>query len=83
MEVINRTEFSISQIEKMAFMAAGENNWRKRTIVLREHPSDADLLVSDGITFDGSMQVLCTEKRSEWDRELEQAGHNKNRFVTN
>lgn len=82
MQTYNRTQFE--NVESMISgllheIKRGTNNWRQRNIVLYEHPRDAGKVISDGVTFDGSMRVISEESREDWARELSQVGN----FVTN
>lgn len=78
MQTHNRTNLTLDEIAKLAVIKTGRNNWRNRNIRLCEHPANEDRLISDGITFDGTMRVICDETRAEWHQELSAKGS----FVT-
>ena len=70
MQVYNRTKYSESDVNGFTEIKRGRNNWRGRNIRLYAHPEDDSRIVSDGITFDGSMRVIADETRADWAREL-------------
>jgi len=83
METYNQTSFpnieKTLEEKKLTKIKQGKNNWRGRYIVLYEHPYDPAKVISDGITFDGTMRVISEEDKKDWAREMDQTGD----FVTN
>lgn len=80
-KIFNNTKFEdIEQkIESLLHeIKRGKTMWRQRDVVLYEHPTDPDRLISDGLTFNGTMRVISDEKKSDWHRELGQTGN----FIT-
>lgn len=71
----NRTSLSIAEIENLPIVKVGKNNWRNRDITLYQHPEHADRVISDGITFDQTLRVICDEAKSDWTRELNAPGN--------
>jgi len=68
-------EMTIEQIEALPLIGKTINNWRQRNVVLREHPTDPTMLISDGITFDNSLRVIAAEKRDCWTTALSYIEH--------
>lgn len=44
------------------------NNWRRRHVVVYNHPSDAAKVVSVGHPYDGGEPIVCVELRTEYAR---------------
>lgn len=77
MKTHNSTCFSDEEIAKLKLIGRVVNNWRQRNVNLYEHPSDPNSLISEGITFDGQMRVICDESRQEWATALDYIAHGK------
>lgn len=70
MKIHNNTSFLPAQLSRLPLLVTVKNNWRQRNVEIRQHPHNEDMVVSDGVTFDGSMRVICEETKSAWSREL-------------
>lgn len=77
MLVHNNTTFSEADIDKFPVLGTTVNNWRGRKIELREHPHDANRVISIGTTFDGKVKVIADEPKSDWAVALEYASRGK------
>ena len=81
MAIFNRTRFeNIGKLisSDLTEIKRGRSNWRQRDIVLYDHPLSTERLISVG-TMNNGDRVIADELKSDWSRELGQAGN----FVTN
>lgn len=62
----NHTPFTVAQILALPTMFTVKSYWRQRNVTVYEHPSDADKVVSVGISFDQRTVVIAEETREEW-----------------
>ena len=72
--VYNRTSLTAEQIDSLPVIGETVSNWRQRNIVLRQHPTDENRLISVGTTFDKSMVVIADESRKDWQTALDYIG---------
>lgn len=77
MKIHNNTQFTLEQVERFKRIGETINKWRGRRITLYEHPEFPDHVISDGITFDNSMRVICQEPRTDWTTALDYIAHGK------
>ncbi len=77
MKVFNNTDFSIDEINSFELIGNTRSMWRGRNIALKCHTFDSPLIVSDGITFNGSMRVICVDKEEDWATALDYIEHGK------
>lgn len=73
----NNTVYSIERCFNFPLIGNTICNWRGRNIELRQSPKSDDHIISVGTTFDGSMVVICEDRREDWKRALAaiQEGH--------
>lgn len=71
MQISNNTSFSLDEINSFPHLATTVNKWRGREIVLRQHPTESDNVISIGTTLDNTMQVICKDSKSSWTTALE------------
>ena len=45
-----------------------KNNWRRRHVLVYDHPDDPDKVISVGVPFDGGPDVVCEEPREAYAR---------------
>lgn len=76
-ETFNRTSFSLEQINAFPVLGTTVSKWRQRTVVLCQHPTKEDHVVSIGTTFDNTMVVIAEEPKSQWVFALEYAKRGK------
>lgn len=77
MKTYNNTTFTEEQIGGFLVLGHSVSKWRQRNNTLYQHPTDAERIISVGVTFDGSMKVICDDDRNAWGRELDYAAHGK------
>ena len=70
MEIYNHTNLSIHEIELLPIIGIVKNLWRQRDITIYKHPTDEKMVISDGITFDKRMRVICEDPRVDWPIDL-------------
>lgn len=75
--VHNNTPFTRQEIEQFVYLGFTKNNWRGRNVSLYQHPTEPDLLVSVGTTYDQRMTVLAVEPKSSFKIALGYAAHGK------
>jgi YD repeat-containing protein len=66
MEIYNRTNLTSGEVICLPVIGCTVSKWRGRLVTLREHPTDPSRVISEGVTFDGSMKVIADEERSQW-----------------
>lgn len=77
-EVFNRTGFTLESVRALPLLGRAVSKWRQRNIELYQHPTDENLVVSVGTTFDGKMMVVADdETKDSWATALEYAGRGK------
>jgi len=47
------------------------NNWRKRDVIVYDHPTEKDMVVTVGFPYNGGEPVVCNELRANWRRVIE------------
>jgi cephalosporin-C deacetylase-like acetyl esterase len=47
-----------------------KNNWRERTVSVRQHPTDPQKVVSIGVPFGGGAPIVCEEGADGYAREI-------------
>lgn len=67
----NNTDYSLERCFNFPLIGHTICNWRGRNIELRESPKDDEHIISIGKSFDGSMVVICEDKKEDWPRALE------------
>lgn len=77
MKTFNHTGFTLEQIKSFQYLGRTINKWRGRTIALYQHPGQEAKVISWGRTFDGEMQVICTDDKSDWKSALDYAKEGK------
>ena len=75
MEKINRTQFHVAQFRGFPLLVTIKNNWRQRNVEVRQHPHDEGKVVTRGIAFDGSLDLIVEEDKADYRREIQQGGY--------
>ena len=83
MTTYNRTSFTLDDIQQMKELKFIQNLWRRRNVVLHQHPSDENKIISVGTCFDANKQgeidiIIAVESKKDFRREL----NNPHFFVT-
>lgn len=47
-----------------------DNHWRRRRVTVYEHPTDAGMVITVGVPFDGGPPVVCEERKEGWERTI-------------
>lgn len=71
METINRTPFTLDEVKALRLIGRMVNKWRQRNVYLYQHPTERDGIVSIGVAFDGSQQVICVESKGDYTNALD------------
>jgi hypothetical protein len=58
------TEKSLKSLQVIGFM---KNKWRRRTVVVCQHPTREDDVVSIATPFDGGEIIVCVDSKSDYD----------------
>jgi len=68
----NSEGYTYEDALQLEYIGQYRSNWRRRTISLYVHPTDAAKVVSVGVPFDKSYDpVVCIEERRQYGRQLE------------
>ena len=76
-KIHNHTTFTMKEIVELQALGTTVSKWRGRDITLLQHPTDADSVVSVGVTFDHTSIIISVESKNEWATALDYAAHNK------
>ena len=68
-ELMNEENFTAENINTK-LIGRLKNNWRKRRVLVYEHPCDTSKVISVGYPFGGGDPIVCVERRSDWLRVL-------------
>lgn len=71
----NNTPWDVAYCRSLEYIGRTINQWRGRVVDLYAHPTDETFLVSIGVTFDFTMQVLAVEARAAWAVALDSIAH--------
>jgi len=77
MQVHNNTTLTIEEVRALPYLGITSSKWRQRDIMLYQHPTLPDAVISVGVTFDKTMQVIAAEPKSSWTTALDYIQHGK------
>lgn len=65
---MNSENITIETIKGKPVIGLLKNNWRQRHVTIYDHPTNPEMVVSVGVPFNNTEQIVCVEERTAYAR---------------